>query len=337
MGRKKKKKAIAKRRTQSGSKKSRKSKPKQSHSAYTKNSSYTERPPLADIETPDGYRAISASQAVIEYAQPLIDQIENTDINELNNVMKIGTAIWNYEISIRKPELKQLDSKNDIISRIRKEFGYSEKEALDLFESMLDRKEYLFPAAIQPDNPLIDFIRKETDVQVGEFDYGQLNFPKEPILPAEEDHDMINAIRQMDKYIANDTDYDDWEEHFFAMKEKCQTRYRKWLIDKGLKDYSDIFSENITTYLDFIYLYTHDDTLLLSNIKSIYTDEFFSDFILRKLIAKPDEYITCPPALKFFYTFLSEKGYLKDPKPFIKIFDTIEPHFLEVLKKRYES
>lgn len=332
----KKKKAVTKRRVQAAAKKKRKSKPEKKI-PVSHRIKFTERPLVADIEAPEGFRAITASQAAMEFTQPVIDQIENPDIDELNELIKIGTGIWNYEISLRKPAVPMNESKNDIIKRIEKTLGLNGKEAQEFFESMLERKEYLFPAAIQPENPMVDFIRKEPDVQVKEFDYSKLIFTEKPFPPDKKDHEMIHAILQMDKYLLTHTPYDDWEDHFFDMKEKCETRYQKWLIDKGLKDYSVVFSDGISLYLDFVYLYMHVDLTLLSTIRMIYLEEFLFDFILRKWSTGPDEYIACPPGLKMFYNFLYEKGYLNDPGLIIGKIGRIEPPFIKMLKKRYES
>jgi len=49
----------------------------------------------------------------------------------------------------------------------------------------------------------------------------------------------------------------------------------------------------------------------------------------------PNEYVQWPPAMKLFYTFLYEKGYLEDPEPFIQLVDEIEPHFIDLLRKTF--
>jgi insertion element IS1 protein InsB len=38
--------------------------------------------------------------------------------------------------------------------------------------------------------------------------------------------------------------------------------------------------------------------------------EFFMDWLMRKVMVQPPEYTLWPPALRLFYRFLSEKGYL---------------------------
>jgi len=332
----KKKKAIAKRRVQAAAKKKRKSKPEKKP-PVSHRIKFEDRASMGYIEAPEGFRAISASQSVMEFSQPVLDQVKNPDINELNELITIGTLIWNYEISLRKPEVSPTESENDIIKRITEILGFDETEARNFFESMLERKEYLFPAAIQPENPMVDFIRKEPGVKIEAFDYGKLIHAEKHVPPDAKDLEMIKSILQLDKYLQANTPYDDWEDHFFTMQEKCEAGYRKWLVDKGLKDYSVVFSGSVPIFLDFVYMYMHDNPTVLSNITMNLLEEFFFDFIIRKWGASPGEYVTCPPALKMFFTFLYEKGYLVDPEPFIRKIDRLETQFINMLKKRYES
>ena len=47
------------------------------------------------------------------------------------------------------------------------------------------------------------------------------------------------------------------------------------------------------------------------------------------MMAAPAEYILWPPALKLFYLFLHEKGYLNNSDKIIGQIDKIEPYFIE--------
>ena len=50
-----------------------------------------------NIERPDGFRVVSASQAIMEYASPLMEMVpEPEDIVKANEVLQIATTIWNY-------------------------------------------------------------------------------------------------------------------------------------------------------------------------------------------------------------------------------------------------
>ena len=63
-------------------------------------------------------------------------------------------------------------------------------------------------------------------------------------------------------------------------------------------------------------------------------EEFFMDWLMRKVMVKPPEYTQWPPALRLFYRFLSEKGYLDDPEPIIAGLYAIEPEFIAMVKQR---
>jgi hypothetical protein len=79
----------------------------------------------------------------------------------------------------------------------------------------------------------------------------------------------------------------------------------------------------------------HDDTVVLKSVPDIYFLEFFEDFLLRKMMVEPLEYVYWPPALKLFYRFLHEKGYLDNQEDLIRKIDKLEPYFIEVLRKQF--
>jgi hypothetical protein len=121
------------------------------------------------------------------------------------------------------------------------------------------------------------------------------------------------------------------------MSEKVKVQYRKWLNKKGLTEFDQIFPSNLELWLDLIYRYMHDDLVLLKSVPHEYSEEFFFDFLLRKLVAEPHEYVLYPPALKFFYKFLREKGYIAESvsEDIIETIDKIEPQFIDLLRERF--
>ncbi|QTA92253.1 hypothetical protein [Desulfonema magnum] len=209
------------------------------------------------------------------------------------------------------------------------------ESASDFFTKMIERRGYLFPSEVQQKNPLFKIMRKELQELTSDFSYDELIFAKEPVPPDTKDKNLVEMISQMDKYIIDEADYDDWEDHYFSMAEECRDRFNKWLIDKGLNLYSEDFPFYLETYLDFIYHYTHDDIVILKKVQPVYMEEFFANYLLRKMIVEPEEYIYWIPALKVFYTFLYEKGYLENPDPIIRLIDEIEPYFIKILKKKF--
>ena len=89
-------------------------------------------------------------------------------------------------------------------------------------------------------------------------------------------------------------------------------------------------------YINTVNTYMHQDIITLQNVSAIYIEEFFADYLLRKMMVEhPQEYTHWAPALKLFYTFLSEKGYLRDAALPIRLLDEFEPHLITILRKRY--
>jgi hypothetical protein len=94
----------------------------------------------------------------------------------------------------------------------------------------------------------------------------------------------------------------------------------------------DQFSACIEPYLNFIYQYDAGDLL---NVLPYTIEEFFMDWLMRKVMVKPPEYTQWPPALRLFYRFLSEKGYLDNNlEPILKGLYAIEPEFIALVKQR---
>jgi len=139
---------------------------------------------------------------------------------------------------------------------------------------------------------------------------------------------LNNSINKREKYSV-------YENLLISLKDECQNFFEKWLIAKGLKDDIQNLSSCLHIYFDFIYGYMHDDIITLKSVSDMYFVEFFEDFLLRKMMAEPNEYIYWPPALKLFYQFLYEKGYLDNPQMIIKKIGRVEPYFISVVKKQF--
>jgi len=335
MARKKNKKAIAKRKERSKQKRKQKKKLMRINpGASTPGISFVSRPAMSDIAVPEGYRSVSISQAMMEFTQPLLEYREQGEVDEINDIFSIGMALWNYGLALEGINTPSL--KNDLIIQIQNILKLNQVEAENLFREMIERKSYLFPPDIQPENPMIMFIRKESEHEIMPFDYAKLQFSETPVLAEDADRALIASINRMDEYIIEGADYDEWESHFFEMQENCSERYGKWLKEKGLDNYyAEEFPHCIDVYLSFIYTYMHDDAITLKTITDDYFVEFFGDFLLRKVMAKPNEYTHWPPAIKFFYRFLSEKGYDLNLERLIDLLDHHEIIFIEILRKRY--
>jgi hypothetical protein len=270
------------------------------------------------------------TQALLEFAAPLMDYVEQGTIQDPNAALQIGMQLWNY--TLPTVPVAQQPSRTAIVDTIQATLQLDRQEADAFFERMLARKASLFPEEIQPTGSMTMFMRKEVEYLITPFAESQLQVADTPLPPEEEDRPFLEALRQLEARIAAQVDYGAWEADFFAMEELCRQRYQHWLQAKGVPEpYSGELPFCVETYLNFIYQY---DAGTLREVSLEALAEFFLDYLLRKVMAKPPEYTQWPPALRLFYRFLAEKGYLDDPEPLIAGLDAIEPDFIALVQQR---
>lgn len=344
MAKKKDKKAAAKRRAKSKQQKQKKRKLKlvrQQRQEEYSDYPLAPTPAMSDIEVPEGFRTVSMIEAIMEFGKALIVDDMKDDPEELNKVFGIANSIWNYEAALNggfegEQELQEI--RNDILGKMENLLEIDPVEGEEVLQNMVERKQYLFPSDIQPEYPMTMYIRKEVSQLITPFNYGGLRFSEEPIPPDERDQAVIDKIREMDRYVVETDDYDEELENlFFPMAEELQERYEHWLNEKGMSVWSQTFAANLDIFLNFIYYYTHDDLVMLKLVPPEYFAQFFFDYLLRKVITEPQEYVVYPPAVKFFYKYLHEKGYIHQEmsKIIADVIDQIEPEFIEVLRERF--
>jgi len=84
---------------------------------------FVERPPITAMDAPKGFRATSTSQAIFDYAEPIMKHINPNDPEGMNLSFELATQIWNYtltvedgkeDIKLKKDILKVLISKINI-------------------------------------------------------------------------------------------------------------------------------------------------------------------------------------------------------------------------------
>ena len=109
---------------------------------------FMDMPSIGEIQPPPGFRVVSYSQAMMEYAGPVLETSESQDLNELNERMQIAMTLWNYGIAgellsgPRPPE-------EEIIHSIGKILRITNQEAAEFFKKMLEWKSFLFPEELQ--------------------------------------------------------------------------------------------------------------------------------------------------------------------------------------------
>jgi len=117
--------------------------------------------PMADIEAPDGFRAVSMSQALVTFTKPLLDDAADCDSKGLSEIFGISILIWNHEILEREGSNGAGEIKKKIMAAMKGILGLRMAESEELLQKMLDRKRDLFPENIQPRLSPIMFMRKE--------------------------------------------------------------------------------------------------------------------------------------------------------------------------------
>jgi len=302
-------------------------------------SRFIERPPLVEMDAPKGFIAIPFSQAMMEYAKPLMEKGAD-DMDGMNKVMELASSLWNLASSKQKNDHEQYPRWLEMATKGAKKILNLDGEERDRFiDEMIERHIHLFPEEMQPPPPsMFMYMRKDVSYLIRPFDYGRIKFKVNEIIPPdEEDMRMLSNIEVLDNYIRRESNYDSYEELAMSIEDECQHLFKKWLIAKGFADNPAEYSHCLDTYVTFIYRYLHDDPVSLKSVPDQYLIEFFEDFLLRKVMCKPFEYLYWPPALKLFYRFLNEKGYMSvnDTAAIVEKLDIIELHFLEILQKRY--
>lgn len=267
---------------------------------------------------------------MIEYAAPLMAYVEDGTVADPNDAFQVGVLLWNSTLPDVPVPMRQ--SRGEIITHIETTLHMHRQAAEAFYDEMIARKAYLFPEEIQPEGAMTMFIRKEVEYLITPFEESQLHLSDEIIPPNEDDDTFVKALEELDARIDFGEEYGDWEADFFAMKDLCCARYFYWLQAKGVPEtLCDQFSACIEPYLTFIYQYDAGSVL---DVLPDALEEFFMDWLMRKVMVKPPEYTQWPPALRLFYRFLAEKGYLDNPEPILKGLHAIEPEFIALVRQR---
>lgn len=288
-----------------------------------------EMPSFADIEAPEGFRPITGTQALMEFAAPLHDYMSSGDIDAMNTLMQLATTVWNFTL----PKVLDKPPKEEIVEEFAETLDIDERDAAHLVDELIERKQYLFPEDIQPEDYRIMFMRKEVEYLIAQFDEARLGLSDKPIPADSDDQKMLKALKKLDKQLKDGEEYDEWEELCFQVEDMCCAGYFRWLTAKGAPEQQcQEFPYSIETFLDFVYRYNGISVLDISDFD---LEEFLMDHLPRKVMVQPNEYVNWPPAMRLFYTFLAEKGYCRNPDRICNLISSIETEFVDMLKKQF--
>lgn len=287
------------------------------------------RPGVTEMGAPPGFRTVGMGQGIMAFAEPLRQYVKE-DKAGMNVLMRAAMLLWNHA---------QIGDGNttEVVQGLRNGLGLTASAAEELRLRMIERYRYLVPKEIQPKNSMFMFIRNEQAVEIKPFPYDELALANAPIPPTASDHALVNRLYDLDEAIEEGAEHDEYGPLLEKVKNEAEQRFREWLVAKGVPENHWRLTQCLHIFLDFIYAYSHEEPMTLLDVPPVGFQEFFEDFLLRKLTAEPQEYVDWLPALKLFYQFLREKEYLDDPAPLVKAIDEIEPRFVNKLVRHFAT
>ena len=296
------------------------------------------RPGITEMGAPEGFRAIGMAQAMMEYVKPLNEYYgkEPKDIDDLNSRMKLSMMLWNHALDQEKGEERSV-RKKDVVKALSDAFGLNSEAAEALRVKMVERRGWLFPEEVQPEertSPIM-IMRKESLAEIKPFAYDRLRSENDEAPAGPEDRALIENIRKLDRFMEYEADYGEYEKLLTETKKKAEKQYEKWLADRGFPAEFHDLAECIDIYFDFVYGYMHDHVVTLKTITLSYLTEFFEDFLIRKVYGPPQEYLDWPPALKLFHQCLKDKGYMEDIASITSMINSIETRYIGLLRKQF--
>ena len=285
-------------------------------------------PPVNELHPPEGFRAVPFMDALMEIAAPLREFAREENENATERLMSVVMNIWNFTLpNVPAPQKKTRD---ELIEHLCDAYHTDETDAEELLDEILERKAYLLPDDIQPNDPQIMFLRKEREYQIVPIDDAQVAFQNitPPISP--EDEAMLQQLRRLDGMLADGEEFDRWERLYFETERACGEQYFEWLNANGVREeYQKTFPYCIECFLDFVYRY---NVGTLETLQSHELEDFLLSHLVQAVEIRPEDYALWLPAIRFFYRFLGEKQYLSDPQRVIGFVNSIEPEFLAYLK-----
>jgi hypothetical protein len=131
-------------------------------------------------DAPPGFRPLSMTQAMLEYAAPIMAYVEDGTVQDPNDALQVGLLLWNSTLPEAPVAVRQ--SRTAIVTQIETTLQMDREEAEAFFDHMVERKAHLFPDEIQPEGSMTMFMRKEVEYLITPFAESQLNL-SDAIIP----------------------------------------------------------------------------------------------------------------------------------------------------------
>jgi hypothetical protein len=142
--------------------------------------------PFMKIKPPTGFKVVSHSQAMMEYARPVLEAADTKNVKELNQRMHVALTVWNYCLAGEHVVGPRLTEK-EIIRRIGKVLKIGMQEATEFFTKMVERRAFLFPGELQQEGIPFMVMREEASHPMSRFDPERVQGLREPIRPDKKD------------------------------------------------------------------------------------------------------------------------------------------------------
>ncbi|MCF6237499.1 MAG: hypothetical protein L3J79_01575 [Candidatus Marinimicrobia bacterium] len=287
-----------------------------------------------DIETPAGFRVVGMSEALMEFARSMIRHPDIKGLNSMEDAFNLAMPLWNFAISQGQGEAGD-KLRAEIIKALMPACKISRDEAGELADKAVARKNEMFPPEVQPQGTRYMFMRKEVLHLVTPFNYERLTLSDEVIPLGGRDRRFFEQFAALDEVKKGADDYEEWDKQYEIVRENFGEVFVAWLLAKGGDDeLADKLTFKAEFFINFIYNYGCTD--ILRNTDYDCFDEFFYDFVLRKIMLDdPGEHVEWVPALRLLFVFLAEKDYVNDDAPYIEAINGFEEPFLTLLRKEY--
>src|SRR2546426_6401938 len=109
-------------------------------------------------DAPPGFRPLSMTQAMLEYAAPIMAYVADGTVADPNDALQVGLLLWNSTLPEVPVPMRQ--SRGEIVAHIETILRMNRQEAEVFYDEMIERKAYLFPDEMQPEGAMTMFMRK---------------------------------------------------------------------------------------------------------------------------------------------------------------------------------
>ena len=157
------------------------------------------RPFGDEPDAPKGFRPISTTQAMMEYAAPIMAYVEDGIVADPNDALQVGLLLWNSTLPAVPVAMRQ--ARSAIVAHIETTLQMDRQEAEAFYDEMIERKAYLFPDEMQPAGAMTMFMRKEVEYLITPFEESQLHLSDEIIPPNDDDDTFVKALEELDARI----------------------------------------------------------------------------------------------------------------------------------------